>query len=81
MARQIPTALPCTSGATSLARPGCPFFRWTVAAPDSACVQCFVVATLANVCPATPFVFRNYEHPLASAMQVPLRFSSELQIG
>ena len=32
-------------------------------------VQCFVVATLASVCPATPFVFRNYEHPLASAQQ------------
>ena len=31
------------------------------------CVQCFVVATLASACPATPYVFRNYEHPLLSA--------------
>ena len=29
-------------------------------------VQCFVVATLASVTPAEPFLFRNYEHPLAS---------------
>lgn len=30
-------------------------------------VQCFVVATLASTTPAGPFVFRNYEHPIASS--------------
>ena len=30
-------------------------------------MQCFVVATSASTCPATPYVFRNYEHPLLSA--------------
>ena len=28
-----------------------------------------MVATLASACPATPYVFRNYEHPLESAPQ------------
>lgn len=28
--------------------------------------QCFVVATLASMTPAEPFVFRNYEYPLSS---------------
>ena len=30
-------------------------------------MQCFVVATLASMTPAEPFLFRNYEHPLAAA--------------
>ena len=29
-------------------------------------MQCFVVATLASMTPAEPFVFRNYEYPLSS---------------
>lgn len=30
--------------------------------PDLLMVQCFVVATLASVTPAVPYIFRNYEY-------------------
>jgi hypothetical protein len=29
-------------------------------------LQCFVVATLASMTPAEPFIFRNYEYPLSA---------------